>query len=181
MSENALHPNTQLLLTAWERMMSDVTSPGPVEQTKIHSELVDCLFVLERRDTSWLFRNAGDRMAAMLGRELGDQDFLGFWTGQDRHMVTALMSSVQDARKPGFMKALGETLVGKRIEVELTFAPLIQAGAKSARPRLLGLYQTLGSAAALNGRPVWRHRLTEIVPPDSSDEIPRMRLVASND
>lgn len=180
MNENALHPNTQLLLSAWERMTHEPEGVSSERHSRIHPELVDCLFVLEKQEESWIFRNAGQNMANILGRELADQDFLDFWTGHDRNLTASLLSFVQEGSKPGFLKARGETLVGRRINIELTFAPLIKAGQGRAQNRLLGLYQTLGGIEALNGRPVWRHRLTEIVPPDSSDDVPRMRLVANN-
>ena len=181
MNEKALHPNTQLLLSAWERMTSEPDRETSRGHTKIHPELVDCLFVLEKQESSWTFRNAGQNMANILGRELADQDFLDFWTAHDRQLTAALLSFVQEGSKPGFLKARGETLIGRRINIELTFAPLIKAGQGRSKNRLLGLYQTLGGTEALNGRPVWRHRITEIVPPDSSDDLPRMRLVANND
>ena len=48
-------------------------------------------------------------------------------------------------------------------------------------PRVLGLYQTLGGDHRLKGRPVWRHRVTAIFPPDVRESEPRVKLVASND
>ena len=46
--------------------------------------------------------------------------------------------------------------------------------------RLLGLYQVIGTEAALKGRPIWRHRLTALHPPVARDGQPYLKLVANN-
>jgi len=182
MNVKTLHPNTQTLLSAWQRMSAAPAQVGHGPSTKDHPDLVDCLFVIERdEDGTWLFRNAGERMARLLGRELAEHDYLDFWTGPDRNMLLAFLSSVHESRLPGILKARGETLTGQRIDIEMTLAPLTSLQPNSRKVRLLGLYQTLGGAGMLMGRPVWRHRLTAIYPPDVRSEPVRLKLVANND
>ncbi len=182
MNTKTLHPNTQTLLSAWERMRAapDQTGHGP--STDQHADLIEYLFVIELSDDGvWAFRNAGDQMSTLLGRELGDHDYLDFWTGHDREMLAAFLHAVHESRQPGIVKARGETLNGQRIDIEMTLAPLtsLRPGRQSAR--ILGLYQTLGATKLLAGRPIWRHRLTAVFPPDIQPDPPRLRLVASND
>lgn len=162
-------------------MVSQPDGNSKVEKPTMEKTLIDCLFVLEFRDNAWVFRNAGSTLGNFLGQELADQDFLNFWTGHDRIMASTLLTATHDGRRPGILRARAETLVGRRIDLELTFAPLMPQTGKSSYPRLLGLYQTLEDARILNGRPVWRHRITEILPPDTSTGTPQIRLVASND
>ena len=58
--------------------------------------------------------------------------------------------------------------------------PLVRPGGQTDTPRLLGLYQTLGGEPMLKGRPIWRHRISMLVPPDTRTEGPQLRLVATN-
>ena len=79
------------------------------------------------------------------------------------------------------VRARGETLAGRRVDIEMTLAPLTGLAQSGDRVRLLGLYQPLSGAGLLQGRPVWRHRLTSIFPPDLHVEPARLKLVANND
>ncbi|MEM6535165.1 MAG: PAS domain-containing protein [Pseudomonadota bacterium] len=181
MNEIARHPNTQMLLDAWDHMISEPDSPREIEPTRIHKDLVDSLFILEQIDGAWIFRNAGQNLPDFLGRDLADQDFLKFWTGHDRALTETLLTATVNGRRPGFMHARGETLTGQRIDIEITLAPLLKLEKSDGPARILGLYQTLDSKQTLNGRPVWRHRITQLLPPDGEPYPPQIRLVASND
>ena len=176
------HPNTVTLLSAWERMHETPDAPHATEKASDHPELLECLFVVERSEEGrWLFRNAGNRLGRLLGRDLGQQDCLDFWTGHDRIMVESLIDSVRESRKPGTLHATGETLTGTQVNIELTFAPLPSPRSTSKQNRLLGLYQVLEAYPILQGRPVWRHRVTALFPPVIERQAQHLRLVASND
>lgn len=182
MNKKALHPNTLTLLSAWERMTTTDTSLEAGPKTSDHPDLIGSLFVIEQLDDdTWVFRNAGEHMSKLLGRELGDHNFPDFWTGHDRSMMLSFLSSVHQAQLPGVLKARGETLTGQRIDMEVTLAPLKRLSETSGKIKLLGLYQTLGGAGMLMGRPVWRHRLTAVYPPEFQEERARLKLVANND
>lgn len=178
MVEHSIHPNTRVLLDAWRRMQDEpdghaVNGPNVAE----HADLIDRIFVLELMDDrAWLVRTAGDAVTSLVGRRLSNQNFLDLWTGPDRVMVSACLEAVRLDGGPGVIRGRGETISGARAELEVTLMPL-SAGA--ARTRMLGLYQTLGSDGALNGQPVFRHRVSMIVPPDTRQIGPKLRLVAS--
>ncbi len=181
MKSRPLHPNTRTLLSAWDRMKAAPSEAGHGPSTSDHPDLVDCLFVIERTDEGvWAFRNAGERMSSLLGRELAAHDYLDFWTGHDREMLTSFLSSVHESKLPGILHARGETLTGQRIDIEMMLAPLTCLASIGGKVRLLGLYQTLGGAGLLQGRPVWRHRLTAIFPPDVTGDPVGLKLVANN-
>ena len=78
------------------------------------------------------------------------------------------------------IRGSGETLTGQRVEVEITLMPLAQSSVDGNVTRFLGLYQTLGGLPMLKGRPIWRHRLAMLVPPDTRRSEPALKLVASN-
>ncbi len=182
MKSKTQHPNTGTLLAAWERMSAAPQAIKGDERASDHPDLLDCLFVIERSEEGrWLFRNAGNRLSKMLGRELADHDFLDFWTGHDRQIVQGFVNSVRESHRPGLMHASGETLTGTRIKIELTLTPLPTPPKEGQKPRLLGLYQTLAHQAVLKGRPVWRHRISAVYPPQIEMEPAQLRLVASND
>jgi len=182
MNMTALHPNTQTLLSAWERMSAAPAREGVGPNSAQHPDIIDCLFVLERHDEDvWAFRSAGDRMAHLLGRELAGHDYLDFWTGHDRQMLTAFLMAVHESRLPGIVQASGETLTGERIDIEMTLAPMTSLKGSSQQVRLLGLYQTLRGTEILKRRPVWRHRLTAIFPPDIRGDEPHLRLITNSD
>lgn len=175
------HPNTQTLLSAWERMNDSAAESAGVEKASDHPGLLDCLFVIERSDEGrWLFRNSGDQLGKLLGRDLGQHDCLDFWTGHDRVMVESLIDSVRESRKPGVLHATGETLTGTQVDIELMLAPLPAPRERTNQTRLLGLYQVLQPQAILKGRPVWRHRVTAIYPPRPDRQAAQLRLVANN-
>ena len=161
--------------------MNDASAESATPPSKLGPDMLDRLFVLEQQDEAWIFRNAGDQLADLIGRVLTDHDFLNLWTGFDRDMVNSLLGLVTECRQPGFCKARGETLVGRRVEIEFTLAPLLPSPGRHNQARMIGLYQTLTPIQRLNGRPVWRHRLTEITPPDVTLPEPGLRLVANND
>lgn len=181
MKRKPQHPNTQTLISAWERMNASPSLDDNSPSTTDHPDLIDGLFVIERSDDGvWAFRNAGTTVSGLLGRELAEHNFLDFWTGHDRAMLTSFLSAVFQARLPGIAHARGETLTGQRMDIEMTLAPLTQNMSSPTPMRLLGLYQTLGAAGILQGRPVWRHRLTAIFPPDVASEPAGLKLVANN-
>ena len=95
-------------------------------------------------------------------------------------MMSAFLDAVQLDSAPGVIRGRGETMTGQRVELELTLMPLAKQSEQTDNQRLLGLYQTLGGEAFLKGRPVWRHRISMLVPPDTRLAEPRLKLVASN-
>ena len=182
MNDRSIHPNTRVLLDAWRRLNANAAQ-GKAETPPVtdHPGLVERLFVLEnKRDGAWLFRTAGESLTGLLGRQLVNHDFLNFWTGPDRTMMSAFLEAVQLDGAPGVIRGRGETMTGQRVELELTLMPLVKQSEGRDNFRLLGLYQTLGGEPLLKGRPVWRHRISMLVPPDTRTEAPQLRLVASN-
>ena len=92
--------------------------------------------------------------------------------------MAAQLDAVRFGSAPGIVRGRGETLTGQKVELEISFAPL--RSKDSGAERILGLYQMLGGEGLLAGRPIWRHSISAIYPPDSSREEPHLRLVASN-
>ncbi|MCA8901759.1 MAG: PAS domain-containing protein [Hyphomonas sp.] len=182
MPDRTIHPNTRVLLDAWRRMNAHPdAADGDAPRVHDHPELVERLFVIQHmKDGAWMFRNAGETLTGLLGRQLTNHNFLHLWTGPDRHMMNAFLEAIRLDSAPGVVRGRGETLTGQRVELEVTLMPLARHMDAQDPYRLLGLYQTLGGEPMLKGRPVWRHRVSMLVPPDTRKPEPRLKLVASN-
>ena len=182
MQDRSIHPNTRILIDAWRRMSRGPES-NAIDDPRVaeHPDLITQLFVVQHsNDNGWRFRTAGQGLSDLLGRDLTNHDFLELWSGPDRFMMTHFMDAIRYDGAPGIVRGRGETLAGQRVEVEITLMPLVRPGGQTDTPRLLGLYQTLGGEPMLKGRPIWRHRISMLVPPDTRTEGPQLRLVATN-
>lgn len=183
MIDRSVHPNTRVLIDAWRRMTADPASHalnGP--RANEHPTLLGRIFILHlTRQGSWNFGTAGEDLTRVLGRPVEGSDFLNLWTGPDRAMMTAFIDAVMLDGYPGVVRGRGETMTGQRVEIEMTLAPLARVSERIQLPRLIGLYQTLGGEAMLKGRPVFRHRVSMLVPPDMRSAAPALKLVKAND
>jgi hypothetical protein len=79
-------------------------------------------------------------------------------------------------RGPTLIHARGETLAGKRLDLEFALAPLLEND-NGAR-RFLGLCQAITPEEALGGRPLRRLQVLAIFPPAPVMR-PAIRVVAS--
>lgn len=178
MLQRIAHPNTKIMIDAWKRMgapAGKVDEDGLLESRD--TDLLANLFLIRRTpEDSWIFSSAGEGVSGQLGRALVDHDFLSLWSGPDRRMIEGLIGTVVEGNAPALARARGETLAGKRLDVELALAPLPAGG--GGVPRLLGLYQSLGGEGLLDGRPIWTHRLVGLWPPERPPSRPRLRVVA---
>tara|TARA_B100000678_G_scaffold291623_1_gene309950 strand:+ start:8234 stop:8884 length:651 start_codon:yes stop_codon:yes gene_type:complete len=180
MMDRAVHPHTRAILNAWRRLSSDEGAPGIDPRVEDFPNLLGSLFVLKRtEDGIWLFANAGKDLNIHMGRELVDHDFLSLWRGRDLSLVSAQLDAVRFGSAPGILRGRGETLTGQKVELEIALAPL--RSKSSGSDRILGLYQMLGGEGLLCGRPIWRHGISAIYPPDTRVEERHLRLVASNE
>jgi len=180
MTDRSIHPNTRVLLDAWRRMQADPaahSASGP--DVRDHASLVDRIFVIEQReDLSWLVRTSGTTLNALVGRNLVNHNYLDLWSGPDRAMMAAFLEAIRFDGAPGVIRGRGETLNGERVELEISLMPLSAEAGRSRRLRMLGLYQTLCGEEGLAGKPVFRHRVSMLVPPDTRRLGAQLRLVA---
>lgn len=181
MLDRTAHPNTRTMLEAWRRMD---TAPGVLvnagNESEEPSSLVRNIFVIRDSGSGkWMFRTAGEALSRYFGKQLSDEDFLDLWLGPDRAMVQSMITSVLAENGPGLIRARGETLIGRQLDVEIALAPL-PANAGSVR-RVLGHYQPLGGEAMLGERPIWRHSVTEVRTPLRPMRRAHLTLVSSQD
>jgi hypothetical protein len=180
MKPGMVHPNTYALINAWRRI--ETNQPHASDPRADDSaQLISHLFILEFRDDgTWPIQSAGSSLPDLLGRSPVNQDFRSFWSGPDQKMAEALLSAIRIEGEPGLIHARAETVMGRRVDVEIGLAPFTRQSAHSRRHRVLGLYQVLSGSEALDSAPVFRHRIVSITPPDHSRNRPRLHLVAAH-
>ena len=176
MEELKAHPNTQAVLDAWRRLSEGGDAPeGPT--TDDYPGLVGRLFVLNHvAERDFSFRRVGYALEQLFGRQLVEHNFLSIWSESDRRLVNAALIAAAVDRGPTLIRARGETLVGKRVDLEFALAPLF--GRAGTATRFLGLCQTMTPEETLAGRPLRRLQALAIYPP-APTLYPAMRIVSS--
>ncbi len=170
------HPNTQAVLDAWRRLSEGAPSEdGPT--TEDYPGLVGRLFVLNHvAERDFCFRRVGLSLERLFGRQLADHNFLSLWNEPERRLIAAALAAAYQDRGPTMIRARGETLDGRRIDLEFALAPLF--GRAGTPARFLGLCQTIMPEEALGGRPLRRLQAVAIYPP-APNLNPTIRIVSS--
>lgn len=178
MIELQTHPYTQAVLEAWTRIDagSDAADTGPM--TDDLPGLVGGLFVLNRvTGGDYPFRRVGQGLEKLFGRSLTEHNFLSIWSEPDRALVCAALDAARAGRGPSIVRARGETLHGRMVDLEFALAPLLQARDPG---RFLGMCQCVSPEETLAGRPLRRLQTLAVFPPVQERE-PLIRLVVSSD
>lgn len=170
------HPNTQAVLDAWRRLASGTTLPDGAAAAD-DPGLVGRLFVLNQAaERDYPFSRVGYAIERLFGRQLIDHNFLSLWSELDRRLVAAALASAVADRGPTIVRARGETLIGRRIDLEFALAPL--PGGTSRQQRFLGVCQSMSPEDLLKGRPLRRLQAIALYPPAPSLD-PAIRMVSS--
>ncbi|MEO0882129.1 MAG: PAS domain-containing protein [Pseudomonadota bacterium] len=175
-----MHPNSQAMLDAWQRMNAtpEDLSGGPSAHD--YPGLLGCLFILQGGGIGNLpFRVAGDDLAELFGRNLIGSNFLELWSDEDRPLLVALVEKIVSERRPGLVRGQGKVGKRKSVGVEVVFAPLDRA--PGGRDRILALYQILQDDADAQDAFIGEHKLTALFPPEPEQKRAELRLVACND
>lgn len=170
------HPNTQAVIDAWRRL-SDGKSCTSGPTTDDFPGLVGRLFVLNHiADGDYSFRRVGYSLERLFGRQLTEHNFLSIWSEPDRQLVSAALCTATPDRGPALIRARGETLTGRRVDLEFALAPI--PGRSGAPTRYLGVCQTMTPEDMLGGRPLRRLQAVAVYPP-VPHESPAIRIVSS--
>ena len=141
--------------------------------------MLERIFVIERtRDGRLPIRSFGTELVALFGRDLRHQDLARFFPPHDFAMMSAFIGACAEAGAPGVVRLTAETACGRAVGAELLITPLKFDDALGNR--YLGLFQSLGGADFLEGRPVQIPRLGSLHPPLTKTQR-GVRLVVVND
>jgi hypothetical protein len=176
MEEMKAHPNTQAVLDAWRRLCegrANDESPSAED----YPGLVGRLFVLNHvAERDYSFRRVGYALERLFGRQLVEHNFLSVWNEPDRLLVSAALATASAGRGPALIRARGETLAGRRVDLEFALAPL--PASRSGTARFLGVCQAMSPEDLLGGRPLRRLQAIAVFPP-APDQQPAIRLISS--
>ncbi|MBU6319488.1 MAG: PAS domain-containing protein [Alphaproteobacteria bacterium] len=177
MLELKAHPNTRAVIDAWRSLGSGKPAASGAS-AEDYPGLVGRLFVLHRlSNVDFCFRRVGATIDQLFGRVLADHNFLSLWKEPDLSLVSAALEAARADRGPALIQARGESLDGKRLNLEFALAPLL-AGAEPPS-RFLGLCQSLSPERALGGRPVRSMKVVSLYPPAPAPDYASIRLVSS--
>lgn len=175
MGEETFHPDTRALL-AYGRALAGA---GVAPKKGRADQVLERLFVIERTAQGrWPLRTFGGELVTLFGRDMKEQDFAALWLEPDLKMLNALMDAAAAANEPAIARIVGDAAGGRQLGAEMLLTPL------RVEPRFgdrfLGLFQTLGGEAFVEGRPLLRLRLGSLHPPLAKAPA-NVRLVVSNE
>jgi hypothetical protein len=175
MGEETFHPDTRALL-AYGRALAGAGAP-PKKGGADH--VLERLFVVERKKDGRLpIRTFGADLVRIFGRDLKEHDLSRYFLAPDLALIHALIRACEDAGEPGIIRLTAETACGKMLSAEMLVTPLkVDAGLGD---RFLGLFQSLGGEAFMDGAAIQLLRIGSVHPPTA--KTPKgMRLVVVND
>jgi hypothetical protein len=176
MNQVNVHPYTQAVIDAWRRL-SGTPVEGAEPTPEQYPGLVSQLFVLIRAgESDFPFRRVGNGVEHLFGRALLEHNFLSLWSENDRALVSAGLSAAIADRGPVVVRSRGESLHGRRVELEFALVPLLMSD--DAPDRFLGVLQTVTPEDVLSGRPLRRLQVLAVYPPAPPPAHPLVRIVS---
>ena len=175
MGEETFHPDTRALL-AYGRALAGA---GVTPKKGGADHVLERLFVIERKKDGRLpIRTFGAELVSLFGRDLKEHDLSRYFLAPDLAMIQALIQACDEAGEPGIVRTTAETASGKILSAEMLITPLKVD--RTLGERFLGLFQSLGGEAFLDGSPIQLLRIGSLHPPTA--KTPKgMRLVVVND
>jgi hypothetical protein len=175
MGEETFHPDTRALL-AYGRALAGA---GVQPKKGGADHVLERLFVIERKKDGRLpIRTFGAELVNLFGRDLKEHDLSRYFLAPDLALIHALIQACEEAGEPGIVRVSAETACGKMLSAEMLVTPLKVDS--TLGERFLGLFQSLGGEAFLDGAQIQLLRIGSIHPPTA--KMPKgMRLVVVND
>ena len=175
------HPANRDLFAYWNARRGHRAAPerGDIEPNAIRHVLGDSFFLAADHAANYPFRLAGTRLCALFGRELKSESFCNLWEKSDQLTMRKLITMVVDEKVGVVASAIGRTIDGAPLVVnlELLLLPLLRRGPMDAR--LLGALAPLTAPYWLGAKvigPLELGMLRHIGP--AVDQVPAPRLVA---
>jgi hypothetical protein len=143
------HAASRQLYEYWDKCRGPRLAPerADIEPAEIRQALSD-IFILEAGDElrRHVFRLAGTRVCALLGRELKGESFVDLWAPESRRAIIDLLTICKDETVGTVAAATAANTAGEPVGLELLLLPL-----GTRRPSLA---RTIGVLAPLKP-PTW--------------------------
>lgn len=145
---------TKELYAYWDAIRNGRIAPRrfEIEPAKIagllrETFIAECTGLLGMR-----FRLAGTRLCHQFGRELRGDDFLGFWSHEDREAISSVVHNIVNDGAVGYGRFVGMTESNREAAFEFVLLPLIHTG--SSINRLLGAITAIDPPFWLGAEPL---------------------------
>jgi hypothetical protein len=144
------HAASQQLYGHWDKRRGLRPAPerADIEPGEIRQALSD-IFILEAGDTlrRHVFRLAGTRVCALIGRELKGESFVDLWAAESRRAIIDLLTISRDETIGTVAAATAASPDGQPINLELLLLPL--GTRRPSLARIIGVLAPLKSPAWL--------------------------------
>jgi hypothetical protein len=157
------HSNTQRLTDYWRQRRSGARAPlrSRVDPCDF-ADLLPQIFILGRVGPGrYVFRLTGELLQDLHGRDLRQAEFMPVWSAFDR---LGLQAAMEDALRKGaaiVVETEGHTAQDNRVRMEILLAPMISNTGQT--DRFLGLYQPVSPLQRLQGRPIERLSVHQVL------------------
>jgi hypothetical protein len=132
------HAVTRTLYAYWDRLRAGRTAPerSDLEPGSIRTLLGDVFLLELGGNDRHVVRLAGTRICSLLGREWRGRSFSEPFAAEDLPELHALLDGATDSAVPAVASLAGETIDGRRLDLEMLVLPLRHRGRTNTR--LLG-------------------------------------------
>ena len=147
------HRNSHFAVGYWSLIRRGRPAPDQSDvDPKALKRLLPFVFLLDARQSSFVYRLAGTTLCERHGGELRGRDYLAQWDRDSRKKLSALLKDALTESKPLCLTSVGTTADCRMVEIETVLMPMtFNAGAPE---RFLGVAQVLTDATALLGRSI---------------------------
>jgi hypothetical protein len=153
-SRGMKHLSSQTLFAHWNDRRGSRPAPerGEIDPGAIKVALADSFILSFNQLTNHPFRLAGTRVCALFGRELKGQGFVELWDRPKQRQINDLAAIVADEQFGIVAGAVGWTVEGFSVDLELLLLPLKHCG--RTHVRLIGTLAPLAVPYWLGSSPV---------------------------
>ena len=156
------HATSRELYGYWNRVRNGAPAPrrSDIEPSDLRRILADT-FILEVADRgTYPVRLAGTRICGVYGREIKGDDFLDFWSAQDRDAMATLGTAVAADAAAAVVSVLARTARDRSVPCELLILPLRHNG--PGYDRILGSFATLDQPYWLGTESIVEQTITSL-------------------
>jgi hypothetical protein len=152
------HRNSHFAVGYWKLICRGRPAPDHADiDPKALKRVLPFVFLLEARDSGFLYRLAGTTLCERYGGELRGRDFLRYWDGDSRARLPKLLRESLAESTPICLSSVVTTDDRRIVEMETVLMPLTTNG--GVPDRFLGVAQVLSDVRPLLGHCITSERL----------------------
>jgi hypothetical protein len=148
------HPSCQALFKHWDerRGLSAIPERSEIDPGSLRQALGDTFILAFNTLNGHIFRLAGTRICALVGRELKGEGFIALWDERDRRRLAELIRAAIDDSVGLLAAVQGTNADCQTLDLELILLPLTHCG--QTHLRLIGTLAPITVPYWLGSNPV---------------------------